>query len=261
MARHFAHLTSEQVDELAALEPVAAVVLGAIEQHGPHLPLATDSIIGEGILGSAARQLEEAFPLLILPTLTIGASEEHAGFPGTLTLPPGRLHDQLLALGAGLARCGLRRLVLVNAHGGNVGWMASAALALRREFGMLAVKASYMRFRAPDDLLGAEELRDGLHGGLAETAMMRHLAADLVHMERAERFVSRHPHDGLLPPQGEAPWAWLAEDLNPSGVVGDAASATPELGEKLIAHYAARLAGVIRACRAKPWPSDGRPER
>ncbi|NBB91685.1 MAG: creatininase family protein [Gammaproteobacteria bacterium] len=259
MPKHWAHLTSRELDALASREPVAALVLGAIEQHGPHLPLATDCIIGEALLAAAAAQLEDAFPLLVLPTFTLGASEEHARFAGTLSCTAGQLHRQLLALGEGLSRSGLRRLVLVNAHGGNIGWMESGALALRRAFGMLVVKASYMRFAAPVDLVAAEELRDGLHGGLAETAMMRHLAGELVHMAHAEDFVPRHRHDQPLPPQGEAPWAWLAEDLHEAGVVGDAASATAELGEKLVAHYAGRLADVIRACRDKPWqPVDGR---
>ena len=114
-----------------------------------------------------------------------------------------------------------------------------------------------MRFSAPTDLLGAEELRNGLHGGLAETAMMQHLAPDLVRMNLAEKFDSEHPYDGLLPPQGEAPWAWLAEDLNRAGVVGDAASATPELGERLVAHYAGRLADILHDCRAKNWRPAG----
>jgi creatinine amidohydrolase len=160
---------------------------------------------------------------------------------------------QVAAIGEGLARADVRRLVLVNAHGGNIGWMDDAALELRRRRGMLVVKASYMRFRPPSDQLDAGELKDGLHGGLAETAMMLHLAADLVHMDRARDFASRHPHGKPLPPQGEAPWAWLAEDLNDAGVVGDASAATADLGERLVAHYAGRLATVLAECRNKDW--------
>src|SRR5699024_2532344 len=132
----------------------------------------------------------------------------------------------------------------------NIGWMEEAALELRRKQRLLVVKASYMRFQAPAALAGSDELYDGLHGGLAETAMMLHLAPGLVRMDRARNFIARHPHGGPLPPQGEAPWAWLAQDLNRAGVVGDAAAATAELGEKLVAHYAGRLANVITACRA-----------
>lgn len=254
MPKQWGHLTSHEIASLSEDKPVAAVVLGAIEQHGPHLPLATDCIIGEGLLAAAAQRLDDDFPLLALPTLAVGTSDEHAGFAGTLSLTPGQMQAQIAALGDGLARAGIERLVMVNAHGGNIGWMDAAALDLRRRLDMLAVKASYMRFTAPGDLLGAKELRDGLHGGLAETAMMRHLAPELVRMDQARNTQSRQPHDAALPPQGEAPWAWLAEDLHPAGVVGDAASATAALGAELIAHYADQLAAVISACRAKPWP-------
>lgn len=254
MIQRWGELTSDDLSGMAGRRPVAALVLGAVEQHGPHLPLATDCLIGEGLLAAAAGQLEDGFPLVELPPLTIGASDEHVGFAGTLTLPVGPIKRQVVAIGEGLARAGMQRLVLVNAHGGNIGWMDDAALELRRRHGMLVVKASYMRFAEPADLVGARELRDGLHGGMAETAMMRHLAPHLVRMDRAREFTPRHPQDGALPPEGEAPWAWLAEDLHPAGVVGNASGATEALGEKLVAHYAGRLAAIIAACRDKHWP-------
>ncbi len=259
MPEQWGHLTTRDFASLEGCRAVAAVVLGATEQHGPHLPVATDCIIGKGLLAAAAQRLDDDFPLVVLPTLAVGASDEHAGFAGTLSLPPDQTRAQIAAIGEGLVRAGLERLVMVNAHGGNVGWLEDSALDLRRRFGLLAVKASYMRFEAPTGLLGADELRDGLHGGLAETAMMRHLAPELVRMDQAEHFRTRQPHDGSLPPQGEAPWAWLAEDLHAAGVVGDAASATPALGQRLVAHYAGTLAEVITACREKPWPPSDSP--
>jgi creatinine amidohydrolase len=189
----------------------------------------------------------------MLPTLTIGASDEHTTYAGTLTFPPEQMQQQVVRIGQGLARSGIERLVLVNAHGGNIGWMDAAALELRRRQRMLVVKASYMRFDSPEELAGGAELRDGLHGGLAETAMMLHFSPQLVHMDRARNFTPLHPHDGPLAPEGEAPWAWLAEDLNPAGVAGDAAAATAELGERLAAHYGARLARIISASREMAW--------
>ncbi len=254
---HWGDLATTDFDRLAGRRPVAVLALGAIEQHGPHLPLATDRIIGEGLLAAAAERLDADFPLLALPTLALGASDEHAEFAGTLSLTAEQMHHQLLAIGSGVARAGVDRLVLVNAHGGNIGLMDGAALALRRARGMLVVKASYMRFEPPGDLLAARELRDGLHGGLAETAMMRHLAPELVRMDRAECFDSRQPNEKALAPQGEAAWAWLAGDLNPPGVVGDAASATPQLGADLVAYYSGRLAEVLEQARSMAWPPAG----
>lgn len=256
MRRNWGELTTTDFGELVNADAVAVMVLGAMEQHGPHLPLATDSLIGEGLLDEAIARLDDEFPLLVLPSMHMTASPEHLGFPGTLSLSPEQARAHLIAVGQGVARTGLQRLVLVNAHGGNIGWMDGAALELRRRLGMLVVKASYMRFSAPADVLGAGELRDGLHGGLAETAMLRHLAPDRVRMDRAERFEALHPHNASLPPQGDAPWAWLAEDLNESGVVGDASAATPEIGRRLVDHYASRLAGILGDCRAKAWSTD-----
>lgn len=259
MRREWGEMTTEDFAGLAEQRPVAAVVLGAVEQHGPHLPMATDCIIGEGLLDAASRRLAPDWPLLVLPAMAVGASDEHAAFAGTLSLTASQAAEQLVALGRGAAAAGVERLVLVNAHGGNIGWMNAAALALRQRQAMLVVKASYMHFEAPHELLGAEELRDGLHGGLAETAMMRYLAPDLVRMDRADRFESRHPRRGRLAPEGEASWAWLAEDLNPAGVVGDAGAATPELGRALVDHYARRLADIIEAARDLAWPPAPQP--
>ncbi len=253
MRHDWGELTTTDFTRLATQNPVAAVVLGAVEQHGPHLPLATDRIIGDGLLDAASAHLSDDFPLLILPSLSLGASNEHADFAGTLSLSADQMRRQIVAIGEGLVRAGVERLVLINAHGGNIGWLNDAALELRR-LGLLAVKASYMQFEPPAGLIAAEELRDGLHGGLAETAMMRHLAPELVRMDRAQDFEPNHPQREPLAPQGEAAWAWLAGDLHPAGVVGDAASASEELGERLIRHYAKRLAKVIEASRDLAWP-------
>lgn len=257
MRQDWGDLTTTDLAGPAGNRPVAAIVLGAVEQHGPHLPLATDRIIGEGLLDAATTQFDEDFPLLVLPTLTVGASDEHTGFPGTLSFSAAQMHDQVVALGEALQRASLERLVLFNAHGGNIGWMDTAALELRRRLGLLAVKASYMQFEAPAELVGAQELSDGLHGGLAETAMMLHLAPELVRMDEIRNFAPSHSSRDSLAPQGEASWAWLAGDLNPAGVVGDAAAATSRLGERLVEHYAGRLARVIEATRTLDWPPRG----
>lgn len=256
MIHYWQHLSAPELAERAGPEGLAVLALGAIEQHGPHLPLSTDLDIACGLQAAALARLDEALEVFVLPALALGASAEHAGFAGTLSLTPAQMSKQLLAIGRGLDRAGLRRLVLLNAHGGNIGWLGPAALRLRRRFGMLVVKANYMRFPAPANLIGAEELRHGLHGGLAETAMMLHLHPDRVRSDYLQRFVSSAealPRDALLGPEGQASYAWLAEDLNPAGVVGDAASASAELGARLVDFYAQRLAGVIsEAARMDP---------
>lgn len=249
-------LTSLEVSTLPRTT-VAVMVAGAIEQHGAHLPLSTDLDIGEGLLQEALTHLPERFPLVILPPMAVGASDEHLSFPGTLSLPPELAIATLEAHGDAVARAGLQRLVLINSHGGNKAVMDLAALRLRRRHGMLVVKVHYTRMPPPGTLpaggLPAEELRHGLHGGALETAMMRHLAPDKVRLDQLDHPPSRGEamaEQGLLlAPEGEAAFAWLAEDLHPAGVVGNARLATAELGQRLVAHYGKRIARILRETR------------
>ncbi|MFC2992471.1 creatininase family protein [Halomonas tibetensis] len=246
--------------ELAALpkESVAVMVLGAIEQHGAHLPLSTDLDIGEGLLTAALEALPAGFPLVQLPPMAVGASDEHLSFPGTLSLSPELAIATLEAHGDAVARAGFRRLVWLNSHGGNKAVMDLAALRLRRRHGLLVVKAHYTRMPLPEGLpeatLPAEELRHGLHGGALETALMRHLAPEKVRLDHLASPISRGQamadEGQLLGPEGEAAFAWLAEDLHPKGVVGNAGLGTAELGKRLVTHYARRIARVLIETRA-----------
>lgn len=246
--------------ELAALpkESVAVMVLGAIEQHGAHLPLSTDLDIGEGLLTAALEVLPAGFPLVQLPPMAVGASDEHLSFPGTLSLSPELAIATLEAHGDAVARAGFRRLVWLNSHGGNKAVMDLAALRLRRRHGLLVVKAHYTRMPLPEGLpeatLPAEELRHGLHGGALETALMRHLAPEKVRLDHLASPISRGQamadEGQLLGPEGEAAFAWLAEDLHPKGVVGNAGLGTAELGKRLVTHYARRIARVLIETRA-----------
>ncbi len=243
------HLTSPELAERTGPDVLAVMALGAIEQHGPHLPLSTDLDIAMGLQAAALARLDTDLKVLVLPPMALGASQEHAGFAGTLSLTSEQMSAQLRALGASLAAAGMRRLVLINAHGGNIGWLGPAALDLRVRYGMLVVKANYMLLRPPAHVLAAEELRHGLHGGQAETAMMLHLHPERVRSGRLDHFRScaeELPDTALLGPEGEAAWAWRAEDLNPQGVVGDARGASAEMGRDLVDYYADRLARIMR---------------
>lgn len=251
------HLTSAEAATLAARDPLAVLPVAAIEQHGPHLPLSTDLDIGMGLLHAAMDHLADDFPVTVLPTQAVGESSEHAAFPGTLGLPPAMLTELVVALGRQLAGVGVRRLLLHNSHGGNRAALDQAALRLRREQAMLVVKCHYPRFPLPDGLLAdADELRHGLHGGLLETALMLHFQPRRVREEAIARFPSfgeqLATQARYLAPEGVAPFAWLAEDLNRAGVVGNAAAATAALGARLAQHYGATLAELMAETRDFP---------
>jgi creatinine amidohydrolase len=256
-ARDWSALSPAAAAEAARADPVVILPLAATEQHGPHLPLSTDVDIGTGILAAAVALLPETLDVWTLPPVTVGASQEHTRFPGTLSVSTEELAQAIVAQGAALARAGVRRLVLSNSHGGNRHAIDGAALGLRADHDMLVVKASWFRFPHPSDVvLPQAEWRHGLHGGAIETAMMLHLRPDLVRRDAVAQFTSigaelerdmRH-----VGPEGAAPFAWLAGDLNPLGVVGDATLATPEMGAKLVGHYARVLAEIIQDARDFP---------
>jgi len=256
--RYWHSMTTTEAKGLAATDPVVILPLAAIEQHGPHLPLSTDLDIGLGLLASAFSRLPDDFPAWVLPPQAVGSSGEHLRFDGTLSLAPELLSGVIHEHGMAMARCGVRRLVLSNSHGGNRPALDTAGLRLRADAGLLVVKASYFGFPRPDGVsLPDAEWRYGLHGGAVETAMMLHLRPDLVRTQEIRDAPSLGQElEGDLRRLGleheAASFAWLAGDLNASGVVGDARQADAATGQRLVAHYGEVLADVIRDARAFP---------
>ncbi|HRO35539.1 creatininase family protein [Thauera sp.] len=246
-------LTPRRIAELADADAVALLPLAAIEQHGEHLPLSTDLDIALGLLEAALPKLRPGLPWCVLPPFAVGCSLEHGGFAGTLALGAPTALASVVEIGACVARAGLRRLVMFNTHGGNKALVDLAALELRAAHRMLVVRAHSFRFPVPAGALPAEELRHGLHGGALETALMLHLAPHKVRREAIDRFESvgvRMAAEGrLLGPEGEAGFAWMAQDLHPSGACGDPRLADGALGAGIADQFATRLARVIEDAR------------
>jgi creatinine amidohydrolase len=240
---------------------VALLPVAAIEQHGPHLPLGTDAFICDGVIDAAARFLNPDTRVWRLPTQRIGVSPEHASFPGTLSMEPEVALASWHAIGDSVARAGLTRLVIFNSHGGQPGVVDQLALRLRRSHGMLVARANIFGLGLPDGAVDATEARFGLHGGLVETSLMRVLRPDLVRMELARNFRSRDEDiaeaSGMLSAEGAGIGiGWLAEDLNPAGVTGDAAAATSELGGRILDHLGTGLARLLEDVAALDWPDS-----
>ena len=252
--------TTAAVKNLSERDPVVVLPIAAIEQHGPHLPLSTDLDIGLGLLASAFQYLPEDFPAWVLPPQAVGSSGEHVRFPGTLTLEPELLGELVYQCGVAVARCGVRRLVLSNSHGGNRHALHTAGLRLRDEQGLLVITANYFLFDPPDNVaLPEAEWRHGLHGGALETAMMLHLRPDLVRSENCDDAQSlgeelKTAMRRVTPETEAASFSWLAGDLNNLGVVGNATLADATMGKHLIDHYGRALAEVI--LDAKHFPIE-----
>lgn len=260
---HWECLTTE--DLRAPGEAVALLPLAAVEQHGPHLPLGTDAMICDGVIDAAAECLGDAARVLRLPTQRVGVSPEHESFPGTLSFEPEIALAAWTALGAAVARVGIAKLVVFNSHGGQPGVVDQMAVRLRRAHGMMVTRANIFGLGTPDGAVGDDELRYGLHGGLVETSLMLALRSDLVRMEMARDFSSRDQDIVAASRMLSAEAAgigigWLAEDLNPAGVTGDAASASIALGNRLLEHLGRGLARLLEDAVALDWPSVGDPE-
>ena len=239
-------------DDFAALDPARAVAVlpvAAIEQHGPHLPLVVDACINAGILDAALALLRDDAPVLALPPQSVGKSEEHRGFAGTLSLPADLLIRQWNEIGDGVARAGLRKLLIFNTHGGNPPVMEIVARDLRVRHAMLAVCANWYDLVDLSDWFDAAELRHGVHGGAVETSVMLHLRPDLVDMSKAKTFASlsqtMEADFKRLSPVGRPSLAWETQDLNPSGAVGDAAAADAGRGAEIVAAAARGLAELL----------------
>ncbi|TQS47025.1 creatininase family protein [Cryptosporangium phraense] len=234
--------------ELGALDPDTVIVLplGSIEQHGPHLPVSTDLTVASSVASAAVEAAE--VETLLLPALSYTKSDEHAWSPGTIWVSWDTLMRTLVDIGRSLATTPARRLVLLNAHGGNSALAAVACRELRREFGLQTFLA-HPGLSAPPDERGL-----GIHGGHSETSIMLHLRPDLVKMEHARRWVPEHladyEHIGFGKPVS---FGWLSSDFNSDGVLGDASTATAAHGKELFETAVGTIASVLgEAQRFRP---------
>ncbi len=250
LRRWWYELSAGEVSALDRERIVAVLPLAAVEQHGPHLPLGVDLCIGEGLIAATLQRLPDEFGVLVLPMQAVGYSGEHTDFPGTLTVSPETLIRQCVELGAAVARAGVRRLVLFNSHGGNTDVMKIVIRELRRRHRMLAVAATWFKLVRLDDLFVENELVHGIHGGAVETSVMLHIRPDLVDMAKAAEFRPAlpvaAPEGKLLGAASPAPFGWQAQDLNPAGVVGNAAGADAGLGRRVVERTAEAVAALLR---------------
>ncbi len=231
-----------KVEAGAAARWIAVLPLAATEQHGPHLPLETDVMIGEAYLAQVREHLPGAIPATFLPIERIGISTEHIDFEGTQTLSTEAALAKWKSIGEIVARAGVKKIVIVTSHGGNAAAMTLVAQDLRAHHGMLAVTGSWSRFGVPDGLFPEDELRHGIHVGAVETSIMlarykEHVRRDAI-ADFPSRSIAMEKQYRWLSTQRPAPFAWQAQDLHPSGAVGNATLASREKGEALLEHGA-----------------------
>ncbi|MEO0536059.1 MAG: creatininase family protein [Cyanobacteria bacterium P01_A01_bin.123] len=237
--RFFPYLSWTAVEALTdKANTVIIQPIGAIEQHGPHLPLVVDAAIAVSVLGRALEKLPSDIPAYALPPLYYGKSNEHWHFPGTITLSAQTLIAVLTEVAESIYRAGLRKLVLLNAHGGQPQILEIVARDLHQRYEDFMVFPLFV-WKAPHDagkLLSDQEKALGIHAGDAETSVMLSLLPDQVDMTKAvKEFPHGLPEDSLLSMEGKLPFAWTTRDLTRSGVLGDATVATQAKGDRILA--------------------------
>ena len=254
--RFWADLKSPDFARMDLTRCIAVLPVAAIEQHGPHLPLNVDTTLVEGVITSTLPHLPATLPVLFLPTQAIGFSPEHTAFAGTLTLRAETIIALWTELAESVARAGVKKLVLLNAHGGQAGLLDVVARDLRARLGMLVYSVNWFNLplhtaagASVNDLFTAQEHRFGIHAGEIETSMMLALKPEQVDMTRAQHFHStsqdRAEKFSILGDGRSAKLAWQMQDYNPQGAVGNAAAATADKGRAVLGAAGRSLAQLL----------------
>lgn len=255
MKRYWSDYTSEAFSRLDREQIVAVLPVGATEQHGPHLPLSVDAAVANGIVEATIEKLPASSKALFLPTQAIGKSNEHSRFPGTLTFSAQTLISMWCEIGDCVAASGVKKLMLLNSHGGQISTMDIVSRELRIRHGMMVFSVNWFGQGMPEGVYSDHEMHHGIHAGDMETSVMLELHPDLVDMGKAqnfrtltETFANDFKHISL---SGAKP-GWQIQDINPHGAAGDASAATAEKGRKTIDFAADRLVELLAEIERAP---------
>ncbi|ABV50227.1 Creatininase [Prochlorococcus marinus str. MIT 9215] len=253
----FEYLNWQEIESIAKYKRSTVIwPFGAVEQHGPHLPLATDSIFVDEIISEVFKLFPPDIPIKKLPTQYIGFSPEHKGFAGTISLSSNLIISMIKEVGGQLSEMGFKRLILINGHGGQISLLNTASRELRSFAPNIAVFPCFLwsGVDGVSELLTKTEIENGLHASLAETSLMLALKPELVGDERPNEIIKGQIPEGWSL-EGNAPTAWLTDDFSKSGVIGDSRGANANLGNDLknllIGHWYKLIMNLMKS----DWPN------
>jgi creatinine amidohydrolase len=249
-SRYWSDWTSQAFSRLDRSRLIAVLPVGATEQHGPHLPMSTDTATIDGMVQAAIRHLPDQLPALFLPTVAYGKSNEHSRYPGTLTVSAATLIALWTEIGACVAAAGVRKLVLFNSHGGQMSVMDIVARDLREKHGLMTVSANWYTLGLPSGMFGEHELRHGIHAGDVESSIMLTLTPDRVRPEQFRNFGSlteQMEREGRFLSLGASgKLGWQTHDLNPEGAAGNATLASAAKGEAVLDFVGQRFVELLQ---------------
>jgi len=247
----------------AALGDNATVLvpIGAVEQHGPHLPLSVDWVIADEVARAVADRSGDDLPVWVLPTLPFSKSNEHAWSSGTIWLSQPTMMSMLDDIGRCVAASGAKRIVFLNGHGGNSTLLNVACREIRLAHGLLTFLVHPFvppAYSPPDpDAVNSAELGMGIHGGLDETSVMLYLRPDDVDMSLAVRnvpeWMTEHDHVKF---GGSVQFGWLSNDFGPDGHIGDPTGANAELGQRLFEQSVSFILDQLRDIASFEFPDQ-----
>lgn len=246
-SRSLADLRAPEISSALSSESIVVLPLGAIEQHGPHLPMNTDFVVADAAASAAVSAVGDEVDAWLLPTLPYTKSNEHAWSAGTVWLSASTMMSVIDDIGRSVAATPARRLLFINGHGGNSALVQMMNRELRLKYGLQTFLA-HPHMPADQGGSSAEsELGMGIHGGMDETSVMLHLRPELVDMSLAVRRVpeglSRNEHVRF---GGKVAFGWLSNDFFPDGHIGDPTGATAEIGKRMFDSAVHGLSDALR---------------
>lgn len=246
----WADYRTTEYDDIDPMQTIAILPTAAIEQHGPHLPVGVDTMINAGLLDLLRQRCPDDLDIRILPIQAVGKSNEHLHAPGTLTLTAETALRAWVEIGLSVRRAGVRKIVIVNSHGGNLDLISILSRELRVQAGMFAVKCQWGSFGHPEGMYSDHERAFGIHGGDVETSLMLAFRPETVDMNHAKNFRST-AETSAISPIGPISYGWVASDLSSDGTVGDASVASADKGHATAEHQVAGMIDLLRKVEAQ----------
>lgn len=243
--RFLPRLTRKQVSELPKEEALVILSVGAVEQHGDHMPVMTDSLIGEATLTQALEKVSPEHQIWVIPPISYGKSNEHLGIAGTISLSANTLHHVIMDIAESLKLSGFRRLLLLNTHGGNMDLLNVVSREIRIKTGLMVFYLMPGGMHNAKDLFTADELEYGIHGGDYETSIVMAIKPDWVQNEFAANEIPNMKVYDYLTMEGKIRFAWVMNDISASGIAGDATLATKEKGKLVMEQITDVLAKAL----------------